>query len=123
MLKVNTKKLETVAILSIRGQIVIGETDSLRTAVQSLSNVRTVILDLAQVNTVDACGLGVLLELREYTQTQGIRFELMNLSKWVSRILHVVRLDTVFPVTSAVEFFPAGAHQQRAAMPRLVSCA
>jgi anti-anti-sigma factor len=123
MLKVNTKNLESVAILSVCGRIVIGETDSLRTAVQSLGSVRTVILDLAQVNTVDACGLGVLLELREYTQARGIRFELMNLSQCVSRILHVVRLDSVFPVASAVEFFPAGAHQRRAAMPRFASCA
>jgi anti-anti-sigma factor len=123
MLQVNTKQLETVAILSVRGQIVIGETDSLRTAVQSLGKVRTVILDLAQVNTVDACGLGVLLELREYAEAAGIRFELMNLSKWVSRILHVVRLDTVFPVATAVEFFPAGSHHRRATMPRWASCA
>lgn len=123
MLQVNTKKLETVAILSVRGQIVIGETDSLRFAVQSLGDVRTVILDLAQVNIVDACGLGVLLELRAYTEAAGIRFELMNLSKWVSRTLHVVGLDTVFPVASAVEFFPAGSHHRQASMPRLASCA
>ena len=95
MLKVHTKKLETVAILSLRGQIVTGETESLRTAVQSLAGVRAVILDLAHVNTVDAGGLGALLALRERVQAAGSSFELMNVSKWVSRVLQVARLDSV----------------------------
>jgi anti-anti-sigma factor len=123
MLKVHTKKFETVAILSLRGQIVTGETESLRTAVQSLAGVRAVILDLAHVNMVDAGGLGALLALRERVQAAGSSFELMNVSKWVSRVLQVARLDSVFQVASTVEFFPAGSHHRRAAMPRLASCA
>ena len=123
MLKVHTKKLETVAILSLRGQIVTGETESLRTAVQSLAGVSAVILDLAHVNTVDAGGLGTLLALRERVQAEGSSFELMNVSKWVSRVLQVARLDSVFQVASTVEFFPAGSLHRRAAMPRLASCA
>ena len=123
MLKVHTKKLETVAILSLRGEIVTGETASLRTAVQSLGGVRAVILDLAQVNTVDAGGLGALLALRECLQAEGVGFELMNVGKWVGRVLQVARLDSVFHIASAVEFFPAGSHHRRAVMPRLASCA
>src|SRR4030095_12279974 len=112
MLKVHTKKLETVAILSLRGQIVTGETESLRTAVQSLAGVRAVILDLAHVTTVDAGGLGALLALRERVQAAGSSFELMNVSKWVSRVLQVARLDSVFQIAFAVEFFPAGSHHR-----------
>jgi anti-anti-sigma factor len=123
MLKVHTKKLETVAILSLRGQIVTGDAESLRTAVQSLSDVRAVILDLAHVNTLDAGGLGVLLALRERAQAEGIRFELINVSRWVSKVLQVVRLDSVFQVVSAVDFFPAGSRHHRAVTPRLASCA
>ena len=123
MLNIQTKKMETVAIVSVRGQIVVGETDSLLTAVQSLDGVRAVILDLAGVNIVDASGLGVLLKLRERAQAKGIRFELMNVGKWVSNVLKVVCLDTVFNVTSAVESFPVAANHRRTAMPRLASCA
>ena len=123
MLKVHTKKLETVAILSLRGQIVTGETELLRTAVQSLGGVRAVILDLACVTTVDAGWLGMLLALRECLQAEGIGLELMNVGKWISRVLQIARLDSVFQVVSAVEFFPAGSHQRRAVMPRLASCA
>ena len=123
MLKVQTKNLEAVAILSLSGQIVTGETESLTTAVRSVRGVRAVILDLTQVDIIDAGGLGVLLQLRERAQTEEISFKLMNASKWVSRVLQVSHLDSVFQVASTVEIFPAGSQQRRAAMPRLASCA
>jgi anti-anti-sigma factor len=123
MLEVQTRKLETVAILSLHGQIVTGEVEILRTAVQSLRDVRAVILDLAQVDIIDGRGLAVLLALREYGQGEGMRFELMNVSKWVSKVLQIVRLDSVFQIASAVEFFPADSHHRRATTARLASCA
>jgi anti-anti-sigma factor len=123
MLKVETKKLEAVAILSLSGQIVTGETESLRTAVLSVRGVRAVILDLTQVDIVDAGGLGVLLALRDRAQTEGISFKLMNVSKWVSRVLQIAQLDSVFQVAPTVEFFPAGSQHRRAATQRLASCA
>jgi len=123
MLKVHAKNLETVAILCLQGQIVNGETEILRNAVQSQSEVSAVILDLARVTTVDAHGLGVMLELRERTQLKGIRFELMNVPKLISRVLEVSRLDSVFHITSGVEFFPAVSPGQRASVSALASCA
>ncbi len=87
MLNVHTKNFGTVAVLCIQGQIVTGETEILRRAVQSLSEVSAVKLDLARVTTVDAGGLGTLLELREQAESRGIRFELMNVSKQIGRVL------------------------------------
>ena len=123
MLKVQVKILETVSILSLQGQIVTGETQILRNAVQSLSETSAVILDLARVTTVDAHGLGVMLELRESTLAKGIRFELMNVSKPLSRVLEMTRLYSVFQITSGVEFFPAASRQRRAPVTPLESCA
>ena len=107
MLEVEAKKLKTIAILSLKGPVVTGETENLRKVVRSMSGVRAIILDLAGVSTVDAGGLGVMLELRGFTESKGIRFELMNINKWVRRMLEVVRLDSVFKITSSVEFFPS----------------
>ena len=123
MLNVNTKKLGTVAVLCLQGQIVNGETEILRNAVHSLSEVSAVILDLGRVNAVDAGGLGVMLELREQAESKGIRFELMNVTKLVSRVLEVTRLDSVFQITSGVEFFPAVSRSRRASVAALASCA
>jgi|ERR1043166_20940 anti-anti-sigma factor len=123
MLKVESRKLETVAVLSLQGQIVNGETDILRLAVQSLSETKTVILDLARVSLVDAGGLGVMLELRQQAEARGIRFELMNVTKWVARVLEITRLNTVFRITSNVESFPMVSHRRLASAGRLASCA
>lgn len=123
MLKVQVKILETVSILSLQGQIVTGETQILRNAVQSLSETSAVILDLARVTTVDAHGLGVMLELRESTLAKGICFELMNVGKPLSRVLEMTRLYSVFQITSGVEFFLAASRQRRAPVTALKSCA
>jgi anti-anti-sigma factor len=127
MLNVHAKNFGTVAVLCLQGQIVTGETEILRNAVQSLSEalpeVSAVKLDLARVTTVDAGGLGVMLALREQLQSNGIRFELMNVNKQVSVVLKLTRLDSVFQITSGVEFFPAVSRSRRASMARFASCA
>jgi anti-anti-sigma factor len=123
MLKVHAKKLGTVAVLCLQGQIVNGETEILRNAVHSLSEVSAVILDMARVTTVDAGGLGVMLALREQAESRGIRFELMNITKQIGRVLEITRLDTVFQITSGVEFFPAVSRSRRAPFGSLASCA
>ncbi len=123
MLKIQSKKLDTVAVLSLQGQVVNGETEILRDAVESLSSVSAVKLDLARVTTVDAGGLGVMLSLREQAESKGIRFELMNLTKQTALVFEIMRLDSVFRITSAVEFFPAVSRRRQASAPVLASCA
>ncbi|SRR6266480_2600030 len=123
MLNVHTKNFGTVAVLCIQGQIVTGETEILRRAVQSLSEVSAVKLDLARVTTVDAGGLGTLLELREQAESRGIRFELMNVSKQIGRVFEITRLDSVFRITSAVEYFPAVSRGRRSSVAAWASCA
>ena len=123
MLRVHAKNSGTVTVLCLQGRMVKGETERLREALHSLSEVRAVILDLARVTTVDAGGLGVMLELRQQAESKGIRFELMNVTKLVSKVLEVTRLDSVFEVTSGVEFFPAVSRGRQASMPWLASCA
>src|SRR5712691_6960275 len=127
MLKIRARNLGNVAFLCMQGQIVNGETETLRKAVRSLSvaqsDVSTVVLDLALVSTVDAGGLGVLLELRDQVQAKGIGFKLMNVSRLIGRVLEVTRLDSVFEVTSGVEFFPAVSRRRSASTIGLASCA
>ena len=123
MLKVHVKNLETISILCLQGQIVNGETEILRNAVLSLSESSAVILDLGRVATVDAHGLGVMLELREQVLAKGIRFKLMNVSKSMSKVLEITRLDSVFEISSGVEFFPPVSRDRRAAFAPLRSCA
>ncbi len=103
MLNVNTRNLGNVAVLSLQGRIVNGETMPLREAVRAQSTVSAVVLDLARVSTVDASGLGLLLQLRDETASKGIRLRVMNASRLVKRIFEITRLDAVFEVASPFE--------------------
>ena len=120
MLKVHARNLGDVTVLCLQGQIVNGETETLRKVALSQSRVSAIVLDLARVSTIDAGGLGLMLMLREQTESRGIRFRLMNASKNVSRVLEITRLDSVFEVTSGVELWPA---ISRAQLRELASCA
>ena len=113
MLKVHAKKLDAVEIFSLEGQIVTGQTETLRTAVQLASDTSDIVLDLANVSIVDAHGLGVLLQLREQTLANGIHFELINVSEQLSRVFEITRLNTVFEINSGVHFLPAMAYAAR----------
>ena len=123
MLKVHARNLGNVAFLCMQGQIVTGETETLRNAVRFQSDVSVVVLDLARVSTVDAGGLGVMLALREQAQSKGIGFKLMNVSKLVGRVLEITRLDSVFEVTSEVELFPAVSRRRPASVMQFAPCA
>jgi len=106
MLKVLTRNLGNVAVLCLQGRIVIGETESLRSAVLAQTDASVVVLDLAQVNTIDASGLGALLKLREQTQAKGIEFRLRNVTSLVGRVLEITRLNTVFAVSYGTAALP-----------------
>ncbi|HJX90908.1 MAG TPA: STAS domain-containing protein [Pyrinomonadaceae bacterium] len=100
MLSVHTTKLGNVAVLFVQGQIVRGETDALCRTVLAQVDASAVVLDLAQVNTIDAGGLGLMLELREHTQSRGIEFRLKNVTRLVRRVLEITHLNSVFEITT-----------------------
>jgi len=106
MLKVHAKKLNAVEILSLEGQIINGDTESLSSAVQ-LFHAGDIILDLSNVTVIDAHGLGVLLQLREQSLASGTHFKLMNMSERLSRVFEITRLNTVFEINSARELLMA----------------
>jgi anti-sigma B factor antagonist len=95
-MQVRTQKLGGVAVLCLQGRIINGETDVLSAAIRSQSNASAIVLDFAQVELIDAKGLGVLIELREFTQTQGIEFRLININRLVQQVLDVTRLHSLF---------------------------
>src|SRR5713226_5429223 len=122
MLKVHAKNLGSIAILCLQGRVVSGETAALRNAVHSQSGIRAVVLDLARVSTIDGGGLGVMLELREQTQSKGIDFKLMNVTKLVSGVLEITRLNSVFEVTSGAEILAAVSRGRPASAIELAHC-
>ena len=112
-MRVHAKKLHAVEVLSLEGQIVSGETEILRGAMQLASDISDIVLDLSNVRIVDAHGLGVLLQLREQTLAQGIHMELINVSGPLYKVFEITRLNTVFDINADVPFIPEVAYSQR----------
>ena len=113
MLKVHAKKFGSVVVLCLRGRVVRGELAPLHSAVNFYSGATAVVLDLTGVSTIDAGGLGVMLELREQARAKTIDFKLMNVSKSVGWALEVTRLNSVFEVMSGGELHLASGGQAK----------
>jgi anti-anti-sigma factor len=113
MLRVHTRNLGEAAVLSLQGRLISGETRTLREAVRAQSNAKSIVLDLARVTAIDAYGLGLMLELRRLSDTKGVRFKLMNVNTFTSRVFEVTRLDSVFEIIPKVEAAVMPAAQPR----------
>src|SRR5213080_1921485 len=123
MLRVHTRNLGTVTVLCLEGRIVNGEKRTLRDAVQSQSRSSVIVLDLARVTTIDASGLGLMLELRRQTESRGVRFKLMNVNTFVRRVLEITRLDSVFEIIPKAEPSLATSRSRSVSRIELASCA
>ena len=90
---------------------------------QAQSQTSVIVLDLARVDTIDARGQGVMLELRRQTESRGIRFRLMNVNRLVRRVLEITRLDSVFEIIPKAEPSPATSRSRSVSRLELASCA
>jgi anti-anti-sigma factor len=85
---------ETV-LLRCTGRIVRGDETALLCAAVGKYG-RKIILDLSQVDAIDAAGVGALIAL----QAAGIYPRLMNPNKAIREVLQVTQLDSVFEIES-----------------------
>jgi len=99
MLKTYKRKFGNAVVICLQGRIVRSETEALRKAVLVPDDASVVVLDLARVNTIDAGGLGVMLELRADAEAKGIEFRLRNVNRLVKQILTITKLDSVFEIS------------------------
>jgi anti-anti-sigma factor len=61
---------------------------------------RMVVLDLTEVDGVDAGGLTLLVSLHRWTESQKIRLQLVNPRPFVLEMLTRTHLDCVFDISS-----------------------
>ena len=107
--------------MRLQGRIAIGETDIVSDAVSSQANASAVVLDLARVSRIDARGLGMLLQLREQTESNGIEFRIMNVTKLVKQVLELTKLNTIFEVTTERDLASLKTHVRPAEVVKAVS--
>lgn len=106
MLNVTVQKLGDTTVLQCQGRVVIGDACTiLRNGVLGQAHTRMLVLDLAQVDRIDASGLGVLLGLRKWARSNAIRIRLMNVMNQVEHVLELTKLDRVFQFCSVRDMF------------------
>jgi anti-anti-sigma factor len=101
MLTIDVEKTGDVAVVRCSGRIVRGEAiRTLRSAVVSEGDTRIVVLDLSEVETIDAGGLTALVSLHHWTGNRGIQLKLVNPSHFVNEMLQRTGLNRVFEISS-----------------------
>ena len=100
MLTIDVEKTGDVAVVRCVGRIVRGGgIRTLRDAVLSEKNVRIVVIDLSDVETLDAGGLTVLLSLQQWARNRNVQLKLVNPSHFVNEVLTRTGLHRVFDIS------------------------
>jgi len=96
VLRVMSEEVGDSVVLHCAGRIVRGDEAALL-CVAVRQRGRKIILDLAEVDAVDAAGVGALISL----QAAGIYLQLMGPTKAVRDLLRVTKLDSVFEICAS----------------------
>ncbi len=103
MLTLQIQNHGRVTVLRCSGRVVHGDgADTLLRTVKSLDK-RPIQIDLGQVETIDASGLGVLAALQKWAEECGREVRLTNLPRRVREAIDTTKLDSVLQVGPAAE--------------------
>jgi anti-anti-sigma factor len=103
-LKFQVERLQDVAVVNCSGRMVRGAAlDQFRRRIEQLERVRVLVLDVSEVDHVDAGGLGALLLVRRWATQKGGKMKLVNPSPFFRRILEATHLNSVFEISSLKE--------------------
>ena len=103
MLSLKKQNLGETTIVRCSGRIVFPDAQCLRAAVLQLPRTRKLVLDMSDVITVDAAGLGALVSLYHWARNDRTELKLMNVSSRLQTLLRMTRLDEVLEICSARE--------------------
>ncbi len=98
-MQLTTKDDGHVTILTVDGDLTIGESESLfkRTVIRLLEEGKVnLLVDLRLVNFLDSSGLGALVRAMTNAQKEGGQTKLLGAGPQVRKLLEMTRLDSVF---------------------------
>lgn len=105
MLVVNIENLGNRVLMRCSGRIVAGEeVNTLRSLALAHSGRKELVLDLADIATLDGAGLGMLAFLAARTRGTTLRLRVQNPSPRVRELLELTNLDSILEISSSEEF-------------------
>jgi anti-sigma B factor antagonist len=105
-MELTTREDGRVTILSLRGDLVIGEPEAMfkKTVTRLLEEGQVhLLVDMSQVGFLDSSGLGALVRAMTNSQKEGGQTKLLNAGPQVRRLLEMTKLDSVFELHEDLE--------------------
>ena len=100
MLTVRSDRGGDVAVIKCAGRIVRGQENILRDTVLQQQLARVIVVDLSEVESIDAGGLTVLVDLHRWTENNHAHLKLVNPRPFVHQMLTRTHLSCVFDIAS-----------------------
>lgn len=100
MLTVRVEHAADLMLVKAAGKIVRGHECALRDAITSQNSARMIVLDLTDVETLDAGGLNLLVSLHRWAEARQTHFKLVNPRPFVHDMLTRTHLDCVFDIST-----------------------
>ena len=96
--------LQDVAVVNCSGRMVRGVAlDEFRRRIEQLERVRVLVLDVSEVDHLDAGGLGTLLLVRRWAMRNSVRMKLVNPPVFFRDLLEATHLTSLFEISSLKE--------------------
>ena len=100
MLTVRSERAGDVVVIKCAGRIVRGQEAELRNAVLQEKLARMIVLDLTEIETLDAGGLNLLVYLHRWTENNRAHLKLVNPRPFVHEMLTRTHLSCVFDIST-----------------------
>jgi len=117
MLNFTAQRFGGIILFRCAGRFVSGDADRLSDAIHAPANARAIVLDLAEISTIDAAGVGMLASVHGWAKSVGRRFKLMNLAPRVEEVIEITNLNSVLEVCSVAEMLDVLCEAMRHAEP------
>jgi anti-anti-sigma factor len=100
-LQYQIEHIEDVAVVRCSGRLVRGAgLDGFRRRIEQLDRLRVLVLDLSEIQQIDAGGLGTLLLVRRGATQSSTRLNLVDPPVFFRRLLEATHLSSVFEISS-----------------------
>jgi anti-anti-sigma factor len=104
-LKYQVECLQDIAVVNCSGRMVRGPAlDGFRRRIEQLTEqldrVRVLVLDVSEVEQLDAGGLGTLLLMRRWATQKSAKLKLVNPPAFFRALLETTHLNSVFEISS-----------------------